>query len=95
MVTDVSALTRHTGSHVAGLVPVLAPQAEPFFKMELLTPGTDVPAGFAVAVVLSGAGELTSTHAEPVDLEKGQTLRPGTTWPPQRVPSTTKQEGSQ
>jgi mannose-6-phosphate isomerase len=33
-----------------------------------------VPAGFAVAVVLSGAGALTAVHSEPVDVERGQTL---------------------
>ncbi|HET6733900.1 class I mannose-6-phosphate isomerase [Mycobacterium sp.] len=108
-ITDISVLTRHTGAHVAGLVPVLAPQAEPYFRMELLTPGADVAAGFAVAVVLSGAGALTATHSEPVHVEGGHTLvvpaacgdwhvdgdarllvcRSGTTWPPQRTPSTT------
>jgi mannose-6-phosphate isomerase len=72
--TEVAALTRHTGAHVAGLVEVLPEEAAPFFRMELLTPGVDVPAGFAVAVVLSGAGALTAVHSEPVDLKRGQTL---------------------
>jgi mannose-6-phosphate isomerase len=72
--TDVAALTRHTGAHVAGLVEVLPEEAAPFFHMELLTPGADVPAGFAVAVVLSGAGAVTAVHSEPLDVERGQTL---------------------
>jgi mannose-6-phosphate isomerase len=72
--TDVTALTRHTGAHVAGLVDVLPDDAAPFFRMELLAPGVDVPAGFAVAVVLSGAGALTAVHGGPVDVERGQTL---------------------
>ena len=73
-VTDVSALTRHIGAHLSGLVAVLPEEAAPFFRMGFLTPGVDVPAGFAVAVVLSGAGALTAVHSGPVDLERGQTL---------------------
>jgi mannose-6-phosphate isomerase len=112
--TDVAALTRHTGAHVAGLVEVLPEEAAPFFRMELLAPGVHVPAGFAVAVVLSGAGALTAVHGEPIDVERGRTLvvpaacgdwhidgdvrllvcRSGTTWPPQRTPTTTEQEGT-
>jgi len=72
--TNVSALTRHTDKHVAGLVQVLTEQAEPFFRMALLTAGVDMPAGFAVAVVLSGAGTLAAAHSETVDVERGQTL---------------------
>jgi mannose-6-phosphate isomerase len=72
--TDIAALTRHTDAPVAGLVQVLPHEAAPFFRMELLAPGVDVPAGFAVAVVLSGAGALAAAHSEPVDVERGQTL---------------------
>jgi len=72
--TDISALMRHTGAHVAGLVGVLPEEATAFFRMELLTSGVDVPAGFAVAVVLSGAGALTSVHSAPLDVKRGQTL---------------------
>ena len=53
---------------------MLPEEAAPFFRMGFLTPGVDVPAGFAVAVVLSGAGALTAVHSGPVDLERGQTL---------------------
>jgi mannose-6-phosphate isomerase len=42
--------------------------------MELLTPGADVPAGFAVAVVLSGAGPLAAADGESIDVRAGQTL---------------------
>jgi mannose-6-phosphate isomerase len=72
--TDVGALTRHTGADVSGLVQVLPEAAAPFFRMELLTPGVDVPAGFSVAVVLSGAGALAPRHGEPVEIRRGQTL---------------------
>jgi mannose-6-phosphate isomerase len=112
--TDISALTRHIDAHVAALVEVLPEEAAPFFRMELLTPGVDVPAGFAVAVVISGAGTLAAAHSEPVDVERGQTLvvpaasgdwhidgdvrllvcRAGTTWPPQRTPTTSEQDGT-
>jgi mannose-6-phosphate isomerase len=85
--TNVAALTRHTGAHVAGLVEVLPEDAASFFRMELLTPGA---ARFAVAAVLSGAGALTAVHSEPVDVERG---RPGTTWPPHR-PTATEQGGT-
>lgn len=71
---DVSALTRHTGAHAAGLVEVLPNEAQPFFLMNLLTPGAEMPAGFAVAVVLSGAGAVTATHGEPLEIKRGQTL---------------------
>ena len=71
---DVGALRRHTGAHVAGLVQVLPEEAAPFFRMELLTPEIDVPAGFAVAVVLSGTGVLTAMHSAAVDVNRGQTL---------------------
>jgi mannose-6-phosphate isomerase len=71
---DIAALTRHTGAHVAGLVQVLPDEAAPYFRMEMLTPGADVPGGFAVAVALSGAGALTALHSGPVHIERGQTL---------------------
>jgi mannose-6-phosphate isomerase len=73
-VDDIGELTRHTGAHVAGLVEVLPDQAAPYFRMELLTPSADVPAGFAVAVVLSGGGRLTAARGERIDVKKGQTL---------------------
>jgi mannose-6-phosphate isomerase len=73
-VDDIAELTRHTGAHVAGLVEVLPDQAAPYFRMELLTPGADVPAGFAVAVVLSGAGALLAANGESIDVKGGQTL---------------------
>jgi mannose-6-phosphate isomerase len=55
-------------------VDVLPEDVAPFFRMDLLTRGVDVPAGFAVAVVLSGTGALTAAHSEPVDVRRGQTL---------------------
>ena len=72
--TDIAALTRHPGAHVDGLVEVLPEEAAPFFRMQLLTPGAEVSAGFAVAVVLSGAGTLAGVHSEPLDIERVQTL---------------------
>jgi mannose-6-phosphate isomerase len=72
--TDISTLTRHAETHVAGLVQVLPEQAAPFFRMEFLTPGVDVPAGFAVGVVLSGSGAVTAAHGGSIDVERGQTL---------------------
>jgi mannose-6-phosphate isomerase len=43
-----------------GLAPVLPPAAEPFFRLDLATPGgpADVPPGFAVLLVLSGSGAV-------------------------------------
>jgi mannose-6-phosphate isomerase len=72
--TDVWALTRHTDAHVAGLVDVLPSEAAPFFRMELLAPGVDVPSGFGVAVVLSGAGGLKAAHAASLEIKRGETL---------------------
>jgi mannose-6-phosphate isomerase len=71
---DVTALMRHAAADGAGLAAVLPEAAAPFFRMELLTPGAEVPAGFAVGVVLSGAGALTSTHGGSLDVDGGQTL---------------------
>jgi mannose-6-phosphate isomerase len=73
-VDDIAELIRHTGAHVSGLVEVLPDQAAPYFRMELMTPGADVPAGFAVAVVLSGAGPLAAANGESIDVNAGQTL---------------------
>jgi mannose-6-phosphate isomerase len=73
-VDDITELTRHTGAHVAGLVAVLPEQAAPYFRMEMLTPGADVPAGFAVAVVLSGTGSLAPANGRSIDVKGGQTL---------------------
>jgi mannose-6-phosphate isomerase len=107
-IADITRLLRHTGADAEGLVAVLPDEAEAFFRMDLLTSGVDMPAGFAIAVVLSGGGRFTATHAEPIDVKSGQTLvvpascgdwhvdsdlrllvcRPGTTWPPQRMPDT-------
>jgi mannose-6-phosphate isomerase len=72
--TDIGALTRRTGAHVAGLVEVLPEEAASFFRMELLTAGVAVPGGFAVAVVLSGTGSLTAADGEPVDVRRGKTV---------------------
>ena len=72
--TEVAALTRHASAQAGSMVDVLPDEAAPFFRMHLLTPGVDVRAGFAVAVVLSGSGALTSVHGEPVDIKRGQTL---------------------
>lgn len=70
---DVTRLTRHTADS-AGLVAVLPDEATPFFRMEMLAPGADVAAGFAVAVVLSGAGTLADARGGRLDVAAGQTL---------------------
>jgi mannose-6-phosphate isomerase len=70
---DVDALMRHADGG-AGLTPVLPDAAAPYFRMELLSPGADVPAGFAVAVVLSGAGAIAATRGDRIAVATGQTL---------------------
>lgn len=52
---------------------VLPAEAAPYFRMRLLSPGDDVPAGFAVGVVVAGTGALHS-DAAPLEVTKGQTL---------------------
>jgi mannose-6-phosphate isomerase len=69
---DVDQLIRH--ARTDGLVPVLPAAAEEFFHMDLLTPHAGVPAGFAVAVVLSGAGSVKPTDGEPVAVTAGDTV---------------------
>jgi mannose-6-phosphate isomerase len=65
---DPTGLLRHaTDGHV------LPAEAAPYFQMRLLSAGADVPAGFAVAVVIGGSGVLRS-DAPPLDVAKGQTL---------------------
>jgi mannose-6-phosphate isomerase len=71
-VPDPAALTRHADGD--GLVAVLPAEAAPYFRMEMLTAGADVPAGYAVAVVLAGRGAVTGTDSTPLDVTKGQTL---------------------
>jgi mannose-6-phosphate isomerase len=70
---DVAQLTRHADGD--GLLAVLPGQAAPFFRMEMLTKGAEVPAGFAVAVALSGTGRLVAGGASDVlAVTGGQTL---------------------
>ncbi|MDV3126479.1 class I mannose-6-phosphate isomerase [Mycobacterium sp. 21AC1] len=71
-ITDVAQLTRHADAG-SGLVAVLPGVAAPFFRMELLSPGSPVAAGFAVAVVVAGTGTLMSA-AGTLDVAAGQTL---------------------
>jgi len=79
-VVDVAALAepgrlrRHTSAAVAERVSALPAEADPFFRMDLLTAGADVPAGFAVAVVLAGRGMLTSARGAPLEVAAGQTF---------------------
>lgn len=73
-VADIATLTRHTPAAAVGLVAVLPDGAASYFRMEMLSPGADVAAGFAVAVVLSGAGTLAPAHSRPLDVARGQTL---------------------
>jgi mannose-6-phosphate isomerase len=70
---DPGRLMRHA-SAAADLVAVLPGEAAPYFRMEMLSAGGAVPAGFAVAVVLAGSGTVTSAHGAPLDVTAGQTL---------------------
>ncbi|GFG49714.1 phosphoheptose isomerase [Mycolicibacterium agri] len=69
---DVDQLVRHATA--CGVTSVLPDAAAEFFRMDLLAPHADMPAGFAVAVVLSGAGSLQSAHGDPLHLAAGDTL---------------------
>ncbi|MCW2513728.1 MAG: phosphomannose isomerase [Mycobacterium sp.] len=71
---DPGRLVRHTRDVPSGLAAVLPAEAAPYFRMELLAAGADVPAGFAVAVVVAGRGGLISTHGTALDVVAGQTL---------------------
>ncbi len=73
-IADVTQLVRHAGVDGDGLLAVLPEEAAPFFRMELLTQDAEVPAGFAVAVALSGAGQLAPSDGDPIDVKGGQTL---------------------
>jgi mannose-6-phosphate isomerase len=53
---------------------VLPAEAAPYFRMDLLVAGADVPAGFAIGVVLTGTGVLASAQGAPLDVAAGQTL---------------------
>jgi mannose-6-phosphate isomerase len=72
-ITDVTQLTRHV-SDSTGLDAVIPDQAAPYFRMELLAPGGAVAAGFAVAVVVTGAGTLTADRGGRLEVAAGQTL---------------------
>jgi mannose-6-phosphate isomerase len=69
---DIDQLIRHRGAD--GLASVLPEAAAEFFHMDLLTPHADVPAGFAVAVVLAGSGSVKSDHGDAVAVTAGDTL---------------------
>jgi mannose-6-phosphate isomerase len=79
-VVDVAALAdpdrlhRHVSVAPAERVSALPAEADPYFRMDLLTAGADVPAGFAVAVVLAGRGALTSVYGAPLEVAAGETL---------------------
>ncbi|MBB4929793.1 mannose-6-phosphate isomerase [Lipingzhangella halophila] len=55
---------------------LLAEEAEPYFRADLVRPATSaaVPAGFAVLVVLHGSGELRTRAGEHVGLARGDVL---------------------
>lgn len=67
-------LMRHAVAGADPLTPLLPAEAAAYFRMELLRQGADVPAGFAVAVVLSGTGVLVGTHGDALEVAAGQTL---------------------
>ena len=71
---DPSRLVRHHPAEAAELVTVLPGEAASFFRMELLSPGADVPAGFAVGVVVAGSGALVSAHGTQIGVAAGETL---------------------
>ncbi|WP_218005792.1 class I mannose-6-phosphate isomerase [Actinomadura hibisca] len=56
-----------------GVRRVLPESADPFFRAELAGPGAELSAGFAVLVVLRGAGELRH-GTQRVELRAGQTV---------------------
>lgn len=68
---DPSTVLRHADG--SGLFPVLPAEAEPYFRMEILTAGARVPAAFAVAVVLTGRGVLRGADST-LEVAAGNTL---------------------
>jgi mannose-6-phosphate isomerase len=71
VLADPSTVLRHADG--TGLVPVLPEAAEPYFRMDMLTAGGRVPAGFAVAVVLTGRGVVRG-HDAALEVAAGNTL---------------------
>jgi mannose-6-phosphate isomerase len=65
---------RRTGSAHDSVVPLFGPDAEPFFRADRITAPADLDAGFAVLVVLRGAGRLRTENGGTVDLRRGETL---------------------
>ena len=57
---DVDACVRTLPPGTTGLAPALVGAAEPYFRAQWVSPGAevDVPAGFALLVVLDGAGSV-------------------------------------
>ena len=70
---DVDQLIRHASRRRIG-VRCCPRRQRSSFHMDLLTAHAGVPAGFAVAVVLSGAGSVKSTDGDPVAVTAGETL---------------------
>src|SRR5699024_8038458 len=71
-----STLIRHTGADDAARVPLLASEADGFFRADRLQPaGTlELAPSFGVFLVLDGAGTLHSDNAEAIDLTRGSTV---------------------
>jgi mannose-6-phosphate isomerase len=59
----------HEPAATPGLSSVLPPAADPFFRLDLATPGgpAAVPSGFAVVLVLDGSGALEGTSRIPLN----------------------------
>jgi mannose-6-phosphate isomerase len=67
---DVDSRVRALPAGATGLVPALVPDAEPYFRADWFAGGAEVPAGFAVVVVLDGEGRLSGGGGD-VDVRRG------------------------
>lgn len=65
------ALTTHVDLDAAAAASCLVAEADPFFRVDLVSAGAPVPAGFAAFVVLAGSGGVTGSGGT-VEVRPGQ-----------------------
>ncbi len=67
-------LVNHIDLDGPGPASCLVQRADPFFRVDLLSAGVPVPAGFAALIVLEGRGELRGAAGGAVEVAAGQAL---------------------
>ena len=68
---ELDALVRDTGLTGGEARSLLSPRADGYFRAEMLPGSGELPAGFAVGLVLAGGGQVDTEHGGPLLVERG------------------------